>query len=149
MESDEQAAIFQWRDLNLNKYPELHLLEGSMNGVKLPIGLAVKAKAAGMRKGKPDIELPVSRGRYHGLFIELKFGRNSPTREQVEYMGRLGDEGNLCVVCYGAKAAVDSIISYLKLEKGKIPSDNFTPRFPRPAQKWIWVKSLFPMWVFH
>lgn len=46
-EHDEQTAVFQWAMIKSNRYPELELLQGSLNGVRLPVGLAVKAKKAG------------------------------------------------------------------------------------------------------
>lgn len=54
------------------KYPELWLLNGSLNGVRLSIGQAVKAKRCGEKRGFPDIFLPVARKGFHGLAIELK-----------------------------------------------------------------------------
>ena len=45
-EHDQQCSIFRWADLMLWKFPELKWLRGSMNGVRLTIGQAVKAKKA-------------------------------------------------------------------------------------------------------
>ena len=67
----DQCAVFQWAQLNLRRFPELELLQGSLNGVRLNIGQAVKAKSAGLNAGWPDLFLPVARHGYHGLFIEL------------------------------------------------------------------------------
>lgn len=71
-EHQEQAALFEWAELQAKAIPELWLLNGSLNGVRLTIGQAVKAKKAGMKKGFPDINLPVKRGEYGALYIELK-----------------------------------------------------------------------------
>jgi hypothetical protein len=76
------------------QYPELNLLNGFLNGVKLNIGQAVKAKNAGMKRGYPDIFLPVPRNGYHGLFIELKrrySGSVSP--EQKAWISDLKQQG--------------------------------------------------------
>ena len=85
-----QAALFTWARLPVvvAQHPALALLEGSMNGVKLTAAQAGKAKAAGMLKGAHDITLPVARGGYIGLSVELKAGKNKPTQEQLDY-GRL------------------------------------------------------------
>ena len=90
-----QAALFAWARLPavLAKYRGIDLLEGSMNGVKLSAAQAGKAKAAGMLKGAHDITLPVARGGFIGLSIELKAGKNMPTDEQKDYANRLLDEG--------------------------------------------------------
>ena len=75
-EEEEQVCIFEWADLHMDEFPALRLLRGGLEGVRMPIGLAVKAKKLGMLKGSPDIHLPVSRmhaGRiFHAFYIELK-----------------------------------------------------------------------------
>ena len=90
-----QSALFEWARLPVvqAQLPGIDLLEGSMNGVKLTASQAGKAKAAGMLKGSHDIKLPVARGAYIGLSIELKAGKNKPTQEQLKHGQRLQDEG--------------------------------------------------------
>lgn len=94
-EFEMQAALFTWARLPTvqAKYRGIDLLEGSMNGVKLTAAQAGKAKAAGMLKGSHDVRLPVARGGFIGLSIELKAGRNMPTDEQKAIANRLLDEG--------------------------------------------------------
>ena len=90
-----QAAVFTWARMPVvqRQHPGIELLEGSMNGVKLTIAQAGKAKAAGMLKGAHDITLPVARGGRVGLSIELKAGKNKPSAEQIEYGVSLTAEG--------------------------------------------------------
>lgn len=90
-----QQAVFTWArmPLVLKEYPALDLLEGTLNGVRLTQAQAGKAKAAGMLKGVHDVRLPVARGGYLGLSIELKCGRNKPTDEQIAYGKALEREG--------------------------------------------------------
>lgn len=122
-ESDEQAALFRWADEFKYQYPELELLNGSLNGVKLTIGQAVKAKAQGMKKGFPDISLPVPRGGYNGLYIELKIKpyRNhkekmiypKTSKDQQWWINALTGNGYRAVVCKGYDAARAEILTYL------------------------------------
>ena len=131
IESEEQAALFRWADMKvqIGEYRELALLNGSLNGVKLTIGQAVKAKKQGMKKGFPDIFLPVPRGKYHGLFIELKIKpyRNDKDKwvypkvseEQKWWIEGLIYHGYQALICYGFDAAQDEILSYLGLEGKK------------------------------
>lgn len=63
----------------------------------------------------PDICLPVARGGYHGLFIELKFGKNKTTAKQDEWLAKLNEKGYAVAVCYGCKKAQDKILKYLNL----------------------------------
>lgn len=116
-----QAALFTWARMPvvLAKWPALYLLEGSMNGVKLTAAQAGKAKAAGMLKGAHDITLPVARGGYHGLSIELKAGKNKPTDEQIAYGNRLSDEGWRVVYLWNDWTKVrDEIVMYLSQSVG-------------------------------
>lgn len=123
-ESDEQAALFRWADEFKREYPELALLNGSLNGVHLSKAQAGKAKAAGMRKGFPDISLPVPRGGHHGLYIELKIKpyRNAKgkmvypqvSKEQQWWINALTGNGYRAVVCKGCDAARAEILTYLK-----------------------------------
>jgi len=113
-EYHEQVAIFEWAELQQGKWPELALLNGSLNGVKLTIGQAVKAKKAGMKRGYPDMFLPVARREWHGLFIELKVGKNKASPEQKTWIEALQGQGYCAVICYGANEAIEVIRSYLE-----------------------------------
>ncbi|QDP68115.1 MAG: hypothetical protein Unbinned5081contig1003_47 [Prokaryotic dsDNA virus sp.] len=113
-EHDEQVQIFKWAKLNESKFPELWLLNASLNGVRLNIGQASKAKRSGMKSGYPDISLPVPRGKYHGYYQELKIKGNYPTKEQKEWLKNLSKQGYKCDVCYGAQESIQSILKYLK-----------------------------------
>lgn len=108
-----QSALFTWARMAAHAHPGLDLLSCSLNGVKLTAAQAGKAKAAGMLKGEFDIKLPVARGGYHGLIIEMKAGRNKPTPEQIWYGKRMVEEGWKALICWDWEAAKDEILSYL------------------------------------
>lgn len=116
-EFNMQCYLFTWARYSRRMYPALDLLEGSMNGVKLTKAQAGKAKAAGMLQGAHDVKLPVSRGGYIGLSIELKYGKNKPTTEQLWYGDRLVQEGWYVRYCWSWPEAADTIKAYLE---GKI-----------------------------
>ena len=114
-EGQEQEIIFKWADLQTAIMPELKLLNGSLNGVKLSIGSAMKAKRQGMRKGYPDIALPIARAGYHGLFIELKKDKGGrPSKEQKEWLAELNRQGYLALCIHGSKLSIDVIKMYLR-----------------------------------
>ena len=117
-EHQHQCEIFRWSlfKSNLKKWPELLLLNGSLNGVRLKIGQAVKAKKAGMKAGFPDINLPVARCGYHQLYIELKVGKNKMSEDQLWWKKQLEKQGNYHACCWGAEEAVEVIKKYLKGE---------------------------------
>lgn len=117
-EHDEQVALFQWAALQVGRIPELGLLFAIPNGGKRDLVTAVMLQREGVKAGVPDTCLPVARQGWHGLFIELKWGRNKPTEHQLEWLERLTAEGYLAVVCYGWQEAVDVIKDYLDVGDG-------------------------------
>lgn len=124
-EHNHQVALFNWADLHKKKYPELGLMfsvpnEGKRGRKKDPkTGKwysveGKKLRDAGMKKGVPDIVLPVPRGTYAGLFVELKAGDNKPTPDQREWHEKLRNVGHMVVVCYEWQAAAEIIEKYLQ-----------------------------------
>ena len=71
----------------------------------------------GLSKGFPDLFLPVPRGKYHGMMIEMKVtgGRLSP--EQRKWLVLLRDSGYATAVCFGSREAINTIEKYMNLEK--------------------------------
>lgn len=63
-----------------------------------------------------DLCLPVSRGKYHALYIELKVGNNKATEKQRKWIKRLREQGNLALVCYGWEEASAVLLKYIKLK---------------------------------
>lgn len=114
-ESDEQQALFQWADIVSNRYPELKLMYHIPNGGQRSRATAGRLKAEGVKAGVPDICLPVARGNYHGLYIEVKVKPNKPTDNQLIWIDSLNKQGYLAVVCYGWRECAEQIEGYLKL----------------------------------
>src|SRR5699024_826416 len=71
-EHDEQVQRIRWAGLARGAYPALRWLHAVPNGGARNIVVARKLKAEGVQRGVPDLCLPVPRGPYHGLYIELK-----------------------------------------------------------------------------
>lgn len=122
IEFNIQKQIFEWANLNIKKYPELRLLNSSLNGVKLTSKIAgKKAKLSGMKKGYPDLFLPIAKKDFHGLFIELKRDENKAlnikkgvlSKEQKQWINDLNKQGYLAVVCYGFENTKNVILNYL------------------------------------
>lgn len=112
-ESEEQARLFQWAIYECGKYPELKLLYHIPNGGSRNKREAANLKRQGVKAGVPDLCLPVARGRYHGLYIEMKAGKNKPSQLQSEWMKALNEQGFLAVVCYGWVKASEVLEQYL------------------------------------
>ena len=109
-----QIKLFNWAESVKDFVPELKMMYHVPNEGKRQQGTGAILKAAGLRKGVPDIVLPVARQGYHGLYIELKFGKNKPTREQELYLQALRNAGYQSAVAYGFEQAREIIRHYLR-----------------------------------
>lgn len=116
-EAGAQEAIFSWCDINRRRYPELRLLYHIPNGGRRDKSTAITLKRQGVKAGVPDLHLPVARGGYHGLYIELKKEdkSNRPTEKQKEWLIELQQQGYYAVVAYGWEQAVQELVTYLEL----------------------------------
>lgn len=111
----EQMRLFQWAHYARGSHPELRLLYAVPNGGARHKAVAAKLKAEGVRAGVPDVCLPVARGGFHGLYIELKRQRGTrPSAEQREWLAALMDAGYRATWCPGWEAARDVIETYLR-----------------------------------
>ena len=112
-ESEEQERIFQWKDYFIKKYPDLEYLYAIPNGEYRPPTTAARLKRQGVKAGVSDIHLPIKRGDYIGLWIELKVKPNRPTEKQRQWLDGMTAHGHYAVVAYGADEAIDVIERYL------------------------------------
>lgn len=116
LERSEQESLFQWAAFHAAKDARLNLLNASLNGVRLSAHQAVLAKRSGMKRGYPDIFLPVPATGWSGLFIELKRVGGVPSDvkpEQAWWLAALRDQGYCTRVCYGWQHAAQDIMAYL------------------------------------
>lgn len=116
-EAQEQKALFQWAQVGRQRFHELELLFHVPNGGKRDKREAIALKKEGVKAGVPDLVLPVARGEYFGLYIELKVGRNKPTEKQLGWIEKLKEQGYFVKVCYGWQEASEVITNYLEKPK--------------------------------
>jgi hypothetical protein len=118
-EHGEQVALFCALSQKFNEYPELKLAFAIPNGGLRDKRTAGALRAEGVKSGVPDIFLPVARGVWHGLFVELKRPKSvgkaegTVSNEQKEYIAELQKAGYGAVVCVGWEQARDTILAYL------------------------------------
>lgn len=120
-EHQEQSMLFQWADLTKARHPELGLLFAIPNFAgrlgRLTAIHGAKLKREGRKKGVPDVMLPVPRGRYHGLFVEMKRVKGgSVSPEQRAWLAALQDQGYRAVRCLGWEQARAVITDYLGIK---------------------------------
>lgn len=110
-EKDEQIALFDWASYR----PDLKLMFHVTNEGRRTVQHTQSLLRQGMKPGVPDIFLPIAKGPYHGMFIEMKRrigGRQTP--EQKEWQRALLEEGYCAVVCKGCDEAIEIIDWYMK-----------------------------------
>lgn len=131
-EYKQHCAVIKFCEMMSWQYPELRLINASMNGAWIPNTdpeikgrgvlknfkwriIAILKAAGCMKSGFPDLHLPVARGKWHALFIELKkSSRHKPSDLQIWWLRELTALDNYACVCYGENHAKKTIIEYVR-----------------------------------
>jgi hypothetical protein len=118
-EHAEQVAVIDWCFAMTRIHPGLDLIFAIPNGAMLGGGRvgAIRAnslKAEGMRPGVCDLFLPVVRGKWHGMFIEMKTTIGKLSENQEEFIAGVEAQGYFTAVCYGADEAIEQLTFYLQ-----------------------------------
>lgn len=117
-EHAEQAALMCHVQMELIRWPELKWLHAIPNGGSREVGSATgqvtgRLKAEGVKSGVCDLYLPVARGGYFGLYIEMKKKRGGATSDSQDDFGMFVlEQGFLAVVCHGWEQARDVLAQY-------------------------------------
>jgi hypothetical protein len=124
----EQVAVIEWCEAHAGKYPGITKIYATPNGGSRPFREAAdkagniiryspesqRLKKEGVKAGVPDLFLPLSRGGFHGLYIEMKIWPRKPEAEQWHRIDELNNDGYLAVLCYYADAAIDVLEWYMQ-----------------------------------
>lgn len=109
-EAAEQVAVIEYCDWR--RIPVFHIPNG---GSRHPRE-AANLKRQGVRPGVPDLCVPVARGGYHSLYIEMKAEEGGRVSDaQRDWIALLTAEGHLAKVCRGASQAIALIDRYMAL----------------------------------
>lgn len=111
----EAVHLMRVVKLHEGRFPELRLLHAIPNGGARNKIVAAKMKAEGVKAGVPDFHLPVARGEFHGLYVELKRetgGRLAP--EQRVWLDLLTEQKYRAVVAKGWEQAWNVVREYLE-----------------------------------
>lgn len=122
-EKDLQKVICSW----LKKvYPDVIYRVDFAAGMRMSIGQAMQMKRLQCTRAYPDIFIAEPRGRYAGLFIELKkdlscverkdgsVKKDSHILEQQEVLKKLNDKGYKAIFTFGYTNTIAKINEYLK-----------------------------------
>lgn len=117
-EHQEQVAVMAWAGYCEKTWPELSLLHAIPNaGAGAQRGQAGKMRAEGVKRGVPDLCLPVKRKAFSGLYIEMKRAGESCTVDQLAWGEALRAQGFKFEVAHGADIAIARLKAYLTLPK--------------------------------
>jgi hypothetical protein len=118
----EQARLFAWIKKHEKLYPDLSLIFAIPNGGYRNDTTAARIKVEGVRRGVPDIMVPIPTSdptgkTIPGMFIEMKSESKSArlSPEQKEMIGRLSAVGYRTEVCHGCHEAKKAITQYLDM----------------------------------
>ena len=119
-EQQEQINLIKWTQQPSIRgvYPELALLFHIPNERPDKVQAAI-LKKMGVKRGAPDLFLPVPSREYHGLFIEMKALSGRTSDDQIWWIEHLKANGYACSVCYGWKQATELLTWYLSLNRMK------------------------------
>lgn len=107
--------------IKVNNYCYRHgiLMFAIPNGGYKTKDVARGQKFQGVKKGVPDMFIPIPRGKFHGLFIELKRLKKYVISEEQEWwIEKLNKQGYLAKFCFGSQDAIRTIENYLALGGG-------------------------------
>lgn len=82
-------------------------------GFRLPISVAKRLRAMGLKKGVPDLFV-IHNGRT--VFLELKVPGNYPTPEQKAVMANIEQAGGFCFVCRSLEEVADALGQFIPLK---------------------------------
>ena len=114
-EAQEQEAVMRWAEMSTGRYPELALLFHIPNGgSRKDAREGAHFKKLGVKAGVPDLFLPVARGAYHGLFIEMKREKGGRVSDDQEaWLLALSSQGYATFVANGYEEARQMLEVYL------------------------------------
>lgn len=119
-EAQHQANVFKWSQQPSvrSRWPELAGLYHTPNGGSRDAIEGRHLKQQGVKPGVPDLHLPVARGPYHSLYIEMKTEKGRTSDVQEWWIEFLTAQGNFVEVCRSWESAVRMLEWYLSLKGG-------------------------------
>ena len=114
-EDQIQQAVIRWsQQASVREmFPQLALLYHIPNERKCTPQQGARLKRMGVNSGVPDLHLPVARGVYHGLYLEMKTEKGRVAANQVWWLERLRENGCCGVVCRSWEDAAHTLVTYL------------------------------------
>src|SRR5271157_2297726 len=109
LEQQQQIYLFKWASTMEQKYQCLKYMFHIPNGGARNKITGRNLKLAGVKKGVPDICLPVAKGKYHALYIEMKSEKGEISIDQSEFIMVLRGNGYRVDICFSWNQAAQTI----------------------------------------
>ena len=115
IEEIAQAKVIKWshRKAIRDQLPALRWLYHTPNGGLRNAVVAMQMVALGVKKGVPDLILPVAMSCFTGLVIEMKSDTGTTFKEQAEWMEHYKAQGWSVKLCRSAEEAHQVLCKYL------------------------------------
>lgn len=123
LETHIQQGFLQALQFYEQRYPELSLIfaipnsGGLKGGFRSNIGLVMRSKREGVKKGVPDLFLPVARDIWHGLFIEMKRPGEKAKPDQIAWHDLLVIEGYRVLIISDVEKGLEEVLAYMALPR--------------------------------
>lgn len=109
-ESSLQQLCVKWFRL---QYPN-ETIYAIPNGGKRSLIEAKIMKGEGVMPGVPDLFVMKANKGYNGLYIEMKYGKNTLTSNQKEFIKKAEAKNYKTAVCYTFEQFKETVNQYLK-----------------------------------
>lgn len=129
----EQVALIQWAAWMVFRsgrgevepaWADCEWLFSIPNGGDRDKIVAGRMKAEGVKSGVSDLFLPVARGGFHGLWIEMKrFDGGTLSDTQGKFLNFVKTKGYAQSLCYGVEQAISTLKWYMTLPPTRIVSE--------------------------
>lgn len=110
-ERAQRLAFMQW--VRLKPLVRKHLIAIENGGTRNLLE-AANIKRCGLVAGTPDYFLMVPRGKYHGLWLEFKAGKNKLTKKQQQFFESASKQCYKCEVVWDSIEAINLLENYLR-----------------------------------
>jgi hypothetical protein len=123
-EEIEQARVIRWshrREVR-ELMPELRWLHHSPNGGKRSAFTGAQMTALGVKRGFPDLILPVATPHAPGLAIEMKSDNGRLSIDQTEWLAHYKSQGWITHVCRSAEEAREALCNFFSILPGACPA---------------------------
>jgi len=116
-----QVKVIEWCRKNDHLFPGANLIYSIPNGAAVSGRERGRLVREGMKSGVSDLHLPVAKGGYFGLYVEMKHddGGSVVSDAQTAFLGAVTDEGYLGHICYTGHAAIEVIRDYMNQPRTK------------------------------